>query len=170
MTGKLSMALLTAGALIFTGCATDSVQKRKSADEVRLSNGTTLAYAYMKDGEKLLKITTKRDGEIDDDIEIIRITYGGFYPDYSMSREVESGEKSPGCFVKMDDKDKDKKFCESHYTGRQALSTGIASIVNAAVTVTTVGLNVASGAISDPKFFQREEFLNRKAKRTSEIS
>ena len=153
------MAFMTAGLLMFSGCATDSTVTHRSADEARLSDGTTLAYAYMKDGDKLLKISTERDKKIDDDIEIIRITYGGFYPDYRMSHEVENGEKSPGCFVKMEDKDKDKKFCDSRYTGRQALYTGIASIVNAAATVTTVGLNVASGAISDPKFFQREQFL-----------
>ena len=159
MTKKISMALVTTGLLLFSGCATDSAVTQRGANEARLSSGTTLAYAYMKDGEKVVKISTKRDGKVDDDIEIIRITYGGFYPDYDMSREVEKGEKSPGCFVKMDDNDKNKKFCESRYTGRQALYTGIASIVNAAATVTTVGLNVASGAISDPKFFQREQFL-----------
>jgi hypothetical protein len=127
------------------------------ARKVILSDSRTIAYAYMKNGEKLVRISTSREKPRENE-EIIRITRGGFYPDYSMNREVALGKKSPGCLVHMSPKDKDYAICHSHYMGREALYTGVATIVNTVATVTTVGLNVASGAITDPKFFHFETF------------
>lgn len=130
------------------------------ADNEVLSNSAILGYAYMQDGTKLVKVSMSGDEEHDKDIELIRITEGGFYPNYSMNTKTENGgggEKA--CAVTMDDNDKDKPFCRSHYTSREALMTGMAALFNAAATFTTVGLNVVAGAVADPKYFHKNDFL-----------
>ncbi len=139
-----------------SGCGGSTPEPNST--NVYLSNGKTLAYAHMENGNKLLKISSSSVSE-NSDIEIIKITDSGFYPDYYMSSREAAGDKSPGCLVHMSDDDEDLKFCRSNYTGRTALSSGVSVLWNAAATVTTVGLNVATGSIADPKFFDKDKFL-----------
>ncbi|MDD5052601.1 MAG: hypothetical protein PHO27_07720 [Sulfuricurvum sp.] len=130
------------------------------ADEPQLSPYGEIAYAYMQDGTKLVKITTQLEDYNKDNIEIIRITNGGFYPNYSMNSKTEEGKGGEkGCLAHMSDDSKDLSFCRSHYTSREALMTGFATLFNAAATFTTVGLNVATGALADPKYFHKNDFL-----------
>jgi hypothetical protein len=147
--------------LAFGGCSGSTpAPEASNGVEAKLSSSHPIAYAYMQDGEKLLYISTVYEQPSNEDIEVIRITTGGFYPNYSMNTKTENGgggEKT--CMTVMKDSDRNKAFCDSHYTSREALMTGVAALWNAAATVTTVGLNVASGAIVDPKYFHKESFL-----------
>ena len=146
--------------LFLSGCLgikSTNVSLQKE-DGLYLSKDYTLAYAYLYNGDTLRRISFKyeepKEGE-----ELIKITRNGFYPDYAMQNDVENGGKSLGCLVVMSQKDKDYKYCRSNFTKRTVLSTGVAAIWNAGATLTTVGLNVATGTIADPKFFDKDRFL-----------
>jgi hypothetical protein len=146
---------------MLTGClgikSTDvSLQKK---DGLYLSSENAIAYAYMKNGDKLEYITFNYE-KPKDHYEVIRITKNGFYPDYTMDADVENGKKSAGCLVVMKEENENYNFCRSNYTGRTILGTGVSTLWNAAATVTTIGLNVATGTLVDPKFFDKDKFLN----------
>lgn len=159
---KITFQVLTIVLLgsIFTGCVgiSSSNMDLEVKDGLHLSNRNIIAYAYMKNGDKLEYVTFNYEKPKDNQ-EVIRISSNGFYPDYNMSSREESGEVSPGCLVVMSEKDKNYKFCKSNFTGRTALATGVSAFTNTLTTFTTVGLNVAMGAISDPKFFDKDKFL-----------
>jgi hypothetical protein len=142
------------------------------SNEPVLSSYGTLGYAYMKGGTKLVKVIPNSaeyavkaliEEDKNNDIELIKITRGGYYPNYSMNSNTENGKGGKGmptCLVHMNDKDPNLPFCRSHYTSREALMTGVATLWNAAATFTTVGLNVATGTLADPKYFHKDEFLD----------
>lgn len=146
--------------IISSGCVgiSPSTPNNKNNTNLKYSSGEAFAYAYMKGGTKLSYITFSYEIPADG-YEVIKIKGNGFSPDYTMNNEVSLGSKSPGCLVVMDEKDENYKFCKSNYTRRTVLGTGTSAIWNTAATFTTVGLNLASGAVVDPKFFDQDKFL-----------
>jgi hypothetical protein len=146
--------------ILLSGCigVTSSNVSLQSKDNLYLSSSNTLAYAYMENGTKLGYIKFKYE-KPEDGFEVIKINNNGFYPDYYMDSKIEIGENSPGCLVVMKEEAKNYSFCKSAYTRRTILSTGVSAVWNTAATITTVGLNVAVGAIADPKFFDKDKFL-----------
>lgn len=156
----LKIAIFAIFTIMFSGCVgvSSSNVSLQNDDKLYLSKGVPLAYAYMENGTKLAYIKFNYE-EPKDGFEVINISNNGFYPNYSMDSNVESGSNSPGCLVVMKNTDKNYQFCTSNYTRRTMLSAGTSAIWNAGATFTTVGLNVATGAIADPKFFDKDKFL-----------
>lgn len=146
---------------ILTGCMglnSKNVYYSQNEKKITLSKNDAIAYAYMKNGDKLSHITFQYQ-EPENGYEVIQIKQNGFYPDFKMLPDEESGKESPGCFTNMSAEDKNYKFCKSYYTERTISSTGVSILWNVATTVTTVGLNVATGTIGDIKYFNQDKFL-----------
>ena len=103
-----------------------------------LSKGEVIAYAYMKNGRTLVSISDKyKQPEEDEDIEIIKITESGFYPDYYLSIKDINGDT---IYCNMADWQNEKKGiekkCDSEYTTHSAgqVLFNISSVILGSVT------------------------------------
>ncbi len=155
---KIGAASLLGVALLLIGCGGSNQPNIPKKDSVKISYSGTLAYAYLKDGENLVEIST-RYKEPEDGIEVIKINYGGFSPDYSIPNGKQACIYSAAGDKEKQKRDKDYKFCHSSFAVSTVGGKAIDIFANALVTVSTVGLNAATGTVSRMMEFDREKFL-----------
>ncbi len=133
----------------------------EAVKKATLSSSGAIGYAYMQGGTKLLKVSMLNNGH-DKDVELIRITAFGFYPDYSMTNKEEKADDAINCVISTgmgnDAKGNKKLFCDSHYTSREVLSTIASSTLTAGLAALTFGTTLLVG-LPDPKYFHQKDFL-----------
>ena len=117
---------------IITGCSSH----KPIPNSIKLSDGPTIAYAYMKDGDTLLRVQNSYSRPRDKNVEVIHIKKDGFYPDYDLGALEEDG-KMLDCDL-TDEKNNIrgvKNKCNSNYTthsvGHVLLITGLLAIGHA---------------------------------------
>jgi len=155
----LALAVVTAGIILFGGCGGSNQPSTpaKAQKKIELRGGTAIAYAYMKDGTELVKVSTVRK-EPEEGIEIIRITRRGFYPDYL----IPSGGSTScvySALLSAKKSDKNYKFCHSHYAVSTMGGKAMDIFGNALMTIGTAGLNAATGTVNRVMDFDEEKFL-----------
>ena len=129
-----------------------------------LSNSKVLGYAYMQGGTKLLKVSTDIQ-EHDKDVELIRITEGGFFMDYDLNPEQIDGRHIPcltnnGNAPRYLNHGQDlTKACQSHYLVRTAGDIAGSVVGGVVYTTLNLGINLFSGEVPDEKTFDKEQLL-----------
>lgn len=153
-------------ALLLIGCG-GSTQPQQIAKASKpqntmklVDNYTPLGYAYLsKENSKLISISTSYTKPKSDDIEVIKIFRDGYYPNYKLTPRLIEKKDSFRCSTKMKETMQDYHECESLFATREAVETGVATLLNAFVTVAWLGTNIMTGAVMDPKFFDKEVFF-----------
>ncbi|WP_456485093.1 hypothetical protein [Hydrogenimonas sp.] len=147
--------------LIVTGCGSATQPSmpvsQTHPSSIRLHDGRAIAYAYMKEGTRLVKISTSKEAP-KEGVEIVKITEYGFYPDYTIPKKG-----SQGCIYSavIDDKKRGGKYryCHSFYTESTMSGKAFDLLGNALITIGTAGLNAATGTVSRVMEFNRQKFL-----------
>lgn len=150
------MAVVASGILLSSSVYAD--------DEVSLSDSQTLGYAYMQDGTKVIKVSMNGDEPHDKDVELIRITEYGFYPLYTLSNKQENANALISCGLRgkvaEDHSENEKLACNSHFVGREMVSTALASTLTAGAAFFSFGTSTLATGLPDPKYFHKENFFD----------
>ena len=129
----------------------------------KIQDGDTIAYAYMENGDKLIEIKAVFTDPKNDKIEVIKITRGGFFPNYIVNENM--SKHGIGC---SPDNDNDKtktwgditKHCNSTYFTTDATDAAITVVGTVLVTAFSLGINVATGTYIVAKSFDKDKFLD----------
>jgi hypothetical protein len=132
-----------------------------------LSNSEILGYAYMQDGSKLLKVSLDANEARDKDVELIRITEGGFFMDYNLNPEQIAGNKAVVCSTDNESNgptysngNKDlTKVCQSHFFTHTAVDIAASTLASTVFTVLNLGINLIEGSLINGKTFDKDAFL-----------
>ena len=155
MKKSLFIATIASGLLLYSNSYADYVKPA-------LSNSSTLGYAYMQGGTKLLKVSMNAESH-DENVELIRITEYGFYPNYSLSNEQENAKQLIGCGLRgkvaADHTENEKLACDSHYVNREAVATALATTLTAGAAFFSFGTSALATGLPDPKYFHQDSFL-----------
>jgi hypothetical protein len=148
MKKRLFMATVASGLLL---CS--------AAGAATMSPYGTIGYAYMQNGTKLIEVSLDKK-PVASDIEIILITEGGFYPNYSMTAKQLEGE-AIGCDLKSSyNAEKGQvALCDSYYTTRSTGDMVYSGVTNIVGTGLLLGLNLAAGLVADFQSFDKNLFL-----------
>ncbi|HQT36119.1 MAG TPA: hypothetical protein PLA07_03935 [Sulfuricurvum sp.] len=120
-----------------------------------LSDSTTLGYAYLSQGKTLSKVSMNREN-LANDMEIIRITKDGFYPDYQIPTNAQDCGKIfvNGSYVDYSQ----SNFCKSNFSKRHVVGMVATGLINSIMT--PLGALVQQKAIyMDGKSFDNETFM-----------
>ena len=82
----LNILIMYILSLNIMGCMQTQQPIPKEYADIKISNDRVIGYAHMRNGVEFLKITEKQVIK-DDDVELIRITKGGFSPNYNLDDE-----------------------------------------------------------------------------------
>ena len=159
MNKKLIFYAAVTAVVILGGCGGGGPQPQSANSNIGLGGGYTVAYAYLEDGEKLTKISTDYVAPKDDE-EVVKINSRGFYPNYNVPKESQSCIYSA---VISNDKEKntDKyRYCHSNFVVSTMGGKAIDIFTNALMTVSSAGLNAATGTVTRTMEFDREKFLD----------
>ncbi len=129
--------------------------------------GGILAYAYLKDGDKLVGFS-KTYLEPKKDEEIIKITRSGFYPNYKLPRKQIDGQsfsKFHSLWNVFHQKNAMKVFAhdsndciKSFYLSRSVGNVGMDAVTTTFFTFMTVGFYVFTLGVPDYMHFDKEFF------------
>lgn len=146
----LVISLIGVLGLNFSGCSNkNSIEPNNisSKSGIVIDNGKTIAYAHMKGGTKLIKISSSSVPE-NEDVEIIQITKKGFYPNYKIDTTSEDRRCGRHYSNKILHDWSKTDFCKSNYTtanGSQAVGNVLFNSIFIPLAVITNPVNTASG-------------------------
>jgi hypothetical protein len=113
--------------LLYVGCSSKDishVNNKKGNHVINIAkSGDFLFYAYLEDGEKLIRVSREKLKAKDDE-EIVRVYRDGYYPVYD--RKVETCQYTAIGSVSSGD----KIFCKSHYVGTDGLENIGGTVAN----------------------------------------
>lgn len=168
----LVIMLTSIVSITFNGCGSKNPKEtslnnsssNSNSSGIVIDDGIAIAYAHMKGGTKLIKIDSSSIPE-NEDVEIIKITKNGFYPNYQIDK-TDYDRKCGRHYENGVLKDwTTTNFCKSNYTSTSASQAGKNIVWNSLfvpIAVITNPINTASGKpLYDlNKTFNQETFFS----------